>query len=200
LKRIDWTSELSEYKEPKNWVFIVPDEPGEFWGRRLVAIAFKNSKGKSLEHKRLGGTDSALRDRLESLGMEALPWNGVAAKQDRKSANVELLEGRRQNAERTYFVRNATVARKVKQDADYTCQSCGFKGSDRFDQFGERCIEAHHLRAFGERTDEEQSKNRPAVEEEIVALCANCHRVVHGRSPALSMVELEALHLKPSPL
>ncbi len=193
LQRNDWTAELSEYNEPRNWVFVVPNEPGEFWGRLLLAIAFKNSKGKHLQHARLNGTDGPLREKLERLGMAAIPWKGVEARKARRQQNEDFKEGKRESAERKYFVRNAALARKIKKDADYTCQCCLFKGPDEFDQFGERCIEAHHLKAFGERTDEQHTDNVSTDPKDMVALCANCHRVIHSKSPSLSMDELKAL-------
>jgi 5-methylcytosine-specific restriction protein A len=125
--------------------------------------------------------------------MQALAWKGEEARRERRQWNAEYPEGKRESAERTFFVRNPRLAREVKKRDGYTCQGCRFKGPDEFDQYGERSIEAHHLKAFGERTDNVQSQNVSTALQDVVALCANCHRVVHGKRPALSIAELKAL-------
>jgi hypothetical protein len=189
----NWTGDLAEYREPKDRVFVEPGEYGVIWGRRLLAIAFRNEKGKPIEHKRLGGMDGILEEKLRTLGFEVFPWGDREKKKERQQQDRQYREGKRASGEHRYFVRHYEVAKKAKERDGWTCQCCKLRGPDRFDLYGERCIEAHHLKAFGDRSSDQTDENRPVALEDVVALCANCHRVVHSRRPALTVAEAQAL-------
>jgi HNH endonuclease len=87
---------------------------------------------------------------------------------------------RERNAALVAFVKN-----RAKKDGIYRCCVCGF---DFFERYGIDYIECHHTipvssLKIGDKTDPN----------DVVLLCANCHRAVHKRKPWLSKVELYKL-------
>ena len=73
------------------------------------------------------------------------------------------------------------------------CEACGFDFSSRYGARGNDFIECHHTRPVAHLMPEETTKL-----ESLVLLCANCHRIVHVRSPWLTIDELKKI-LKPVP-
>lgn len=65
------------------------------------------------------------------------------------------------------------------------CEACGFSFSD---SYGVEYIEAHHVRQMASYDDEQTVSVH-----DLVMLCANCHRMVHIRTPPLNLEELRAL-------
>lgn len=70
-----------------------------------------------------------------------------------------------------------------------TCQLCGFNGVEKYGTIGEGIIHAHHIISFKE-------KRGPRVtnpEKDLIALCPNCHSLVHKKDPPYSIDELKKL-------
>lgn len=69
----------------------------------------------------------------------------------------------------------------------YSCSVCGFSFETEFGGLGRNYIEVHHLKqvsdAGGEYNINPVADLRP--------VCANCHRMLHKRKPALSIEELK---------
>jgi 5-methylcytosine-specific restriction protein A len=70
----------------------------------------------------------------------------------------------------------------------YNCSVCGFSFEEAFGDLGRNYIEVHHLKqvadAGGEYTINPITDLRP--------VCANCHRMLHKKRPALSIEELKS--------
>ena len=68
------------------------------------------------------------------------------------------------------------------------CEACGFDATEAYGERGDDCIECHHTRpiAFMRLSETTKLTN-------LVLLCANCHRVVHTRSPWLWIDQLKRL-------
>ena len=68
---------------------------------------------------------------------------------------------------------------------------CGFDFEARYGELGTGYIEAHHVVPFAELAKEpEPVLLNPMTD--FVVVCANCHRMLHRRSPALSPTQLKA--------
>lgn len=76
-------------------------------------------------------------------------------------------------------------AQYKRQHGRLTCQACGF---DFAETYGIEYIEAHHLLPVSSLTDEHQTQL-----DDIVMLCANCHRMIHSQTPPLSLEALKDL-------
>jgi hypothetical protein len=70
-----------------------------------------------------------------------------------------------------------------------TCTACGFSFFDRYGDIGRGIIEVHHLSPLA------SSGSRQHVDpvEDLRPLCANCHTIVHQRTPPLEIEELRSL-------
>lgn len=70
----------------------------------------------------------------------------------------------------------------------YNCSVCGFSFEEAFGDLGRKYIEVHHLKQVadvgGEYIINPIKDLRP--------VCANCHRMLHKRRPALSIEELKS--------
>jgi 5-methylcytosine-specific restriction protein A len=74
----------------------------------------------------------------------------------------------------------------------YTCLVCGFDFAATYGPIGEHYIECHHMNPLSERPEEEQLDGTTTSVEEVVVVCANCHRMLHRRRPALEVAVLKA--------
>ena len=77
----------------------------------------------------------------------------------------------------------------AKQHYGYLCMACGFNFEVIYGRLGHEYIECHHLNPLSERPGNEGKRTLTKIEE-VAVLCANCHRMVHRRRPALSLEEL----------
>ncbi len=68
------------------------------------------------------------------------------------------------------------------------CEVCRFDFSDTYGKRGEGFIECHHTKPV-----ETLGDGTPTKLADLALLCANCHRMIHGRRPWLSIGELRAL-------
>lgn len=104
---------------------------------------------------------------------------------------AEYTETRRLTSERRFFARNAKLVKLAKQEYGATCQACGFDFKGKYGAIGTGYIECHHLSPLAERSEDEWSKGIRTNLKEVTVLCANCHRMVHRRRPALALEELQ---------
>jgi len=87
--------------------------------------------------------------------------------------------------------RNRSLAIAAKKFHGTVCMVCGFDFEARYGELGSGYIEAHHVVPFAELAKEpEPVLLNPMTD--FVVVCANCHRMLHRRSPALSPTQLKA--------
>jgi hypothetical protein len=125
---------------------------------------------------------------LESIIQRAMLLEGVTTEVgDPSQTHEEFTESRRLARERYFFARNAKLVQTAKKAHGYTCQTCGFNFLKTYGEIGAAFIEAHHLDPLSERPESEWSESLKTTIDGIAVLCANCHRMIHRRRPALSM-------------
>ena len=78
-----------------------------------------------------------------------------------------------------------------KKTLGYVCQACGFEFESAYGELGKEYIECHHENVLSERSEKEWNENITTSLEQVKMLCANCHRMIHKRRPALSFQELK---------
>jgi 5-methylcytosine-specific restriction endonuclease McrA len=122
----------------------------------------------------------------------ALLDDSATGRQD-KSTIPDHEEGIRYQAERNFFQRNPQLAKQAKEAYACVCQVCGFDFVKTYGALGEGFAEAHHLNPLSERPSEEWTAAVRTNMADVAVLCANCHRMIHRRKPALSIEELKAL-------
>ena len=99
-------------------------------------------------------------------------------------------EGQLREVKRTERVRNRELVNKAKRERlDQTgkleCEVCGF---NFLISYGISYIEAHHIKPLSQQTGVSQRETT-----DLALLCANCHRVIHSRTPAMTVEELKSL-------
>lgn len=67
------------------------------------------------------------------------------------------------------------------------CEVCGFDFADAYGELGEGYIEAHHVRPISGLGDQGQQTSL----DDLVMLCADCHRMIHRQKPPLTIEELK---------
>jgi 5-methylcytosine-specific restriction protein A len=146
-------------------------------GDRAVWAAFADRPDE------LRATAQAIRANASSL-----PPPVLAADDD----IAEAEEGRILTRTHVTRERNRKLVQRKKGQAlkvhgDLKCEACGFSFGQVYGQRGDGFIEAHHRVPLHQL--------RPGVKtriEDLALLCANCHRMVHARSPWLSIDQLRA--------
>lgn len=99
-------------------------------------------------------------------------------------------EGIRYQAERSFFLRNPQLIADAKREYGCICQVCRFDFAENYGDLGRSFIEMHHLNPLSERPQEEWTDVIRTDLSEVSVLCANCHRMIHRRRPALSLEQL----------
>ncbi|WP_417378174.1 HNH endonuclease [Gimesia sp.] len=87
------------------------------------------------------------------------------------------------------YDRSAEARQSCLEHWGYTCIACGFKFEDKYGELGRDYIEVHHLKPISEIGEEYEIN--PI--DDLRPVCANCHRMLHMKKPALSIQELESL-------
>lgn len=123
-----------------------------------------------------------------ALGLEEVAREGGALPE----GHEDYVESRRLARERYYFARNPALVRAAKDRYGYVCQVCDFDFEARYGDLGKRYIECHHKTPLSERPEEEQIDGAATGVDDVAVVCANCHRMLHRRRPALTVDDLKA--------
>lgn len=116
-------------------------------------------------------------------GLRAEPDEGL-----RRATAEAYLEGQQRVIETRVTARNEKLVRRAKERDEYTCQVCGFRYPEKYGERGQGFAECHHLVPLREYTGERQ-----VALEDVVTVCANCHRMLDYRGELLTPCELRAI-------
>jgi putative restriction endonuclease len=101
-------------------------------------------------------------------------------------AAIETEEGRRFLREHIATERPANLVRRFKRALrDASCVVCGFNFEKMYGELGRDFIEAHHIRPVAAMQPGETTRIA-----DLVAVCSNCHRMLHKQSPLLTIDQL----------
>lgn len=104
------------------------------------------------------------------------------------NAMHEFVEGERDRREARFFRRNPALRAAAIAAHGVRCVACEIDFGEKYGPLGEGYIEIHHLNPLADRT--EMLTGSTTKIDEVVPLCSNCHRMVHRRRPALTLLEL----------
>lgn len=76
----------------------------------------------------------------------------------------------------------------LAKDGVLRCEACGMTPASAYGANGDACIEVHHITPL--HTLRPGSVTRLS---DLAVVCANCHRIIHSRSPWFTMDELREL-------
>jgi len=89
--------------------------------------------------------------------------------------------------ERNLALRNRKLAAVRRADLPLACEACAFDFGQTYGERGNGYIECHHILPLHMAG---QSSTRLA---DLALLCANCHRIIHARSPWITPTQLAEL-------
>lgn len=115
-------------------------------------------------------------DKIKSLGfdVEYIPTGSIDVTTKRIEKRARRVE-KRQSYESTSWFRNEAAAREAKERAEYCCEACGLDFEEKYGALGEKYLEAHHKEPLALK----KSDAANIAPEDLLALCANCHRMIH---------------------
>ena len=108
------------------------------------------------------------------------------------SPHSEYSEALRYSREKYFWARNRGLAREAKKYYGFRCQICESTYEEIYGDLGKNYIECHHLNPVSERAEEEWTKEIRTNIKDVTILCANCHRIVHSKKPALRIDYVKA--------
>ncbi len=88
------------------------------------------------------------------------------------SVHEDYSEARRSLDERRHFIKHHALAREVATQRGYNCDVCGFNFEEAYGAIGADYIDFHQP---------------PSASNEVIIVCANCHRMMHRRDPPLDV-------------
>lgn len=129
-----------------------------------------------------------VNDLLESYGHLTVSesWSGDEAGV-RSEGGLEVPEGAKSRVEVNRYERDPDARRRCLEYYDYTCQVCDLEFEKRYGKLGRGFMVAHHIVPLSQISDHENHKVNP--EKDLVAVCPNCHAMLHHHSDDPCTVE-----------
>lgn len=131
-------------------------------------------------------------DEISSV-VEALRFFDQESQQSAAQEEISTPEGRITLGQHFRRERSPLLVKKFKErlakDGPLRCSICDFSFSDVYgEKLGKGFIEAHHKRPLGESEGERETKL-----DDLVAVCSNCHRMLHRLIPVLTVDKLKRI-------
>lgn len=136
------------------------------------------------------GIASALRRGLEEGLFDEVAEARVSGLDDPESEEGGLLMRQYARRERDPKLRAAKIDAARRAGQGLACQVCGFDYERAYGERGSGYIECHHIVPL------HVTGPRKVRLDDLVLICANCHRMIHRRVPWLRPEELTALVLR----
>ncbi|MFE6354701.1 HNH endonuclease [Streptomyces rochei] len=125
--------------------------------------------------------DGLITGELKDLAPEAEEEDDYSAPEGR------LLIRRHKNRERDKGLRKRKIEAALRQGCRLACEACGFDFEATYGPRGAGYIECHHIVPLHEAGEGRTKLN------DLALICANCHRMIHRRSPWPTPDELRNL-------
>jgi hypothetical protein len=100
---------------------------------------------------------------------------------------VEAIEGKTFRREAEFRQRNRGLVEAKKANSGYRCEVCRINFEEYYGAVGKEFIIAHHVEPLGRR----RRASRTSLDD-IKLVCANCHAMIHQKSPPLLVEKLRA--------
>lgn len=159
------------------------------WGRLPIAQPSKQCTGIALRWKVIKAVNLPWDHRFPQLGWERLLKAIKTAQLDTIDADVASdlqamdceehgYEGRQEKRFTNHYERDPRLRAAAIRIHGTRCAVCSFSFGDTYGERGSGFIEVHHLRPVHSLQEEEAVDPRS----DMVAVCSNCHRMIHRRT------------------
>ena len=149
-----------------------------------VNEAFLDLYGTTVSLRQIRADITHMRDRL----VYDAPIEAVSStlQPDEEEEDKQRLEGRMTEAKVLRRQRNRQARQQCLEASGYNCYICGFDFEKTYGEIGKGFLEVHHKRPISTYDEEHE-----IPQSELVALCSNCHSMVHRRKEAMDVDELK---------
>ncbi len=115
--------------------------------------------------------------KLDKFLLEKVPSHYRTSMPTQEDDNFEVMEGMpvKKHREIEDRSRNNAIVLEKKRQSKYICECCDFNFYKTYGELGKEYIECHHIKPLAEYSEEGEE----IVLENLAALCANCHRMIH---------------------
>lgn len=152
--------------------------PEEKWIQGLTA---KHILGKSWGHLTFRYIDSQIEKYLNDLINEIF--------EDSIETVISDNEGKLLLKKHLYRERSQKLVLMFKQSlSSFNCCICGFNFEEKYGQIGAEFIEVHHIKPVASLNE-----NETVTAKDLIAVCSNCHRMLHKINPPIDWEELKEL-------
>lgn len=155
----------------------------------------KNDDNLDIEYLRYCQKLAIIPSEKGSFGVKRKFWelNIINDFENNRNLTNEFPEGKIVERKHKSRERNKKLIEEVKtiyknKFGELICQVCDFNFEKKYGEIGQDFIECHHTIAVSE-----MNENHKTRIEDIVILCANCHRMIHRKRPWLGIHELKNL-------
>ncbi|SFP87825.1 5-methylcytosine-specific restriction enzyme A [Amycolatopsis arida] len=137
--------------------------------------------------KEMAAAADAIRSGIRSGSFDATAVGWDDDEEVAEAVEGRLLARRHFARERNPRLREKKIRAHLSQHGSLACEACGFDFEATYGPHGARYIECHHilpLHASGQTTTRL---------DDLMLICANCHRMVHRGKPWLTPEELKRM-------
>lgn len=168
--------------EPNGHFYVVSDGNKKLSPNAVFSEALKLALNKEVGHRDFSvGIDSICFQTIKASGYdiiaknENVPSNKVPlAPEDKIWAEGNQKRVSHLKRERQSGLSQAKRAAFIAQHGKLFCERCNLDPVEAFGEFGTACIEVHHIVPLS--TVDKISNTKL---DDLVCLCANCHRIIH---------------------
>ena len=89
----------------------------------------------------------------------------------------EVPEGAKTRVEVNHYERDPVARQRCLEYCNYTCQVCCLRFGERYGDFARNYMHVHHKMPLSQITDHEKHTVNPLTD--LVAVCPNCHAMLH---------------------
>ncbi len=155
--------------------------------RWIGGLSSKNMIGKNWGHGTHRYINAQIESKLERLIKNKLTKNGYF--DDPIETEITGKEGRLSLRKHLNKERSLKLVSAFKQSlSSYKCSICKFNFEKTYGPIGKDFIEAHHVKTVSSLKEDEEVSIK-----DLVAVCSNCHRMIHRTNPPLDWRKLKAI-------
>lgn len=134
---------------------------------------------------RLAAAADAIRANLDAVKSSEIVAEDEILSEAPEGTLLTTVHVRRERSGKLVASKKAAV---LAEEGKLTCEGCGFEFASVYGERGEGFIECHHTKPVHTLKPGERTKLV-----DLALVCSNCHRMIHRRSPWLTMQELCAI-------
>lgn len=135
-----------------------------------------------MEAEALTGHAAAIRQGLDEDNLAGAPFGAVYAQEGQYISRLHW------QRERSSKIVNHKKKAFYREHGALFCQLCAFNYRDKYGERGEGFIECHHIMPLSMLAEA-----RTTGLEDLLLVCANCHRVIHRHRPWLTPDEMRGI-------